>query len=81
MSGGGSRYTDVRQYSTLANASYEVDFWGRNRAAFRAAEASAVGSRFDQQVVALTVVTSVANAWFNALAFEDRLAVAQKQSR
>jgi NodT family efflux transporter outer membrane factor (OMF) lipoprotein len=77
VSGGGNRYTDVREYSALANASYEVDFWGRNRAAFRSAEASAVGSRFDQQVVALTVVTSVASAWFNALAFEDRLAVAQ----
>ncbi len=74
---GRNRYTDVREYSALANASYEVDFWGRNRAAFRSAEASAVASRFDQQVVALTVVTSVASAWFNALALEDRLAVAQ----
>ncbi|MBV9654675.1 MAG: efflux transporter outer membrane subunit [Acetobacteraceae bacterium] len=78
---GRNRYTDIRQYGALGNASYEADFWGLNRAAFRAAEASAVASRFDQQVVALSVVTSVANAWFNALAFEDRLAVAQNNLR
>jgi NodT family efflux transporter outer membrane factor (OMF) lipoprotein len=44
----------------------------------QAAKASAVFSRFDQQVVALTVVTNVANAWFTALALADRLAVAQR---
>ena len=45
-----------------------LDFWERNLATLQAARASAVFSRFDQQVVALTVVTSVANAWFSALA-------------
>ena len=40
--------------------------------------ASAVFSRFDQQIVALTVVTNVANTWFTALALADRLAVAQR---
>ena len=39
--------------------------------------ASAVFSRFDQQVVALTVVTNVANTWFTALGLADRLVVAQ----
>ena len=39
---------------------------------------SAMFSRFDQQVVALTVVTNVANTWFTALALADRLAVAQR---
>ena len=29
---GGSRYTDLRTYSTGLQVSYEVDFWGRNRA-------------------------------------------------
>lgn len=77
VSGGGNRYTDVRQYGLLGNVSYEADFWGRNREAFRSAEASAVASRFDQQVVALGVVTSVAQSWFNALALQDRLAVSQ----
>ncbi|HEX4172171.1 MAG TPA: efflux transporter outer membrane subunit, partial [Acetobacteraceae bacterium] len=70
---------DIHNYSlTPFNAAYQVDFWGKNRAGVQAAKASAVFSRFDQQVVALTVVTNVANAWFTALALADRLAVAQR---
>ena len=60
------------------NVAYEVDFWGKNRAARQSAASSAVFSRFDQQVVALTVVTNVANTWFTALALADRLVVAQR---
>ena len=32
-------------------ASYEIDFWGKNRVALRAAEETAVASRFDREVV------------------------------
>jgi NodT family efflux transporter outer membrane factor (OMF) lipoprotein len=56
---------------------YEVDFWGKNLAARQSAVASAMFSRYDQQVVALTVVTNVANTWFTALGLADRLMVAQ----
>ena len=45
------------------SASYELDFWGKNRATLRAAEDLAVASRFDREVVALTVVAAVANAF------------------
>ena len=76
--GGGSRYSDSRQYSLQGAASYEADFWGRNRATYESAEASAVASRFDQQTVALTVVTSVALTYFQALGAADRLAVARR---
>ena len=37
-------------YSAVLNASYEIDFWGKNRAALRAAEFTAVASRFDREV-------------------------------
>jgi outer membrane protein, multidrug efflux system len=73
----GNASVDLHNYSTIVNASYELDFWGRNRAARQSAVASAMFSRFDQQTVALTVVTDVATTWFNALAFADRLAVAR----
>ena len=78
--GGSSTATlDIHNYSlTPFNVAYEVDFWGKNRAGMQAAKASAVFSRFDQQVVALTVVTNVANAWLTALALADRVAVAQR---
>jgi multidrug efflux system outer membrane protein len=65
------------RYSTALSASYEVDFWGKNRALMRAAEQSAVASRFDREVVALTTVTAVANSYFQVLAAFDRLRVAR----
>ena len=68
---------DAHSYSTGLSASYELDFWGRNRASRQSAVASAMFSRFDQQTVALTVVTDVANTWFTALSLADRLAVAR----
>jgi NodT family efflux transporter outer membrane factor (OMF) lipoprotein len=78
-SGNTTSTIDIHNYAlTPLNVAYEVDFWGKNRAGVQAAKASAVFSRFDQQVVALTVVTNVANAWFTALALADRLVVAQR---
>jgi len=69
---------DVHSYSLALNASYELDFWGRNLATRQSAVASAMFSRFDQQTVALTVVTNVANTWFTALSLADRLGVARR---
>ena len=76
--GGGSTYSDFRQYTANTNVSYETDFWGRNIAHYEAAKASALFSRWDQEVVALTVVTNVANTWFTALDLQDRLAIAEQ---
>jgi NodT family efflux transporter outer membrane factor (OMF) lipoprotein len=75
--GGSNASLDFHSYSAGLSASYELDFWGRNRAARQSAVASAMFSRFDQQTVALTVVTNVANTWFIALSLADRLAVAR----
>jgi multidrug efflux system outer membrane protein len=63
--------------STSLTASYELDFWGKNRAALRAAEETAAASRFDREVVGLTTVVSAANAYFQVLAAQDRLRVAR----
>lgn len=74
---GGQGYSDIRQYSAEFQASYEVDFWGRNRALAASARAAALASRFDQQTVALTVESSVATTYFTALAYMDRIAIAR----
>ena len=74
-------YFDFRTYSTSLQVSYDVDFWGRNRALAESAQASAVATRFDQETVALTVVTSVANTYFQVLAAQDRLRVAERNLR
>jgi multidrug efflux system outer membrane protein len=76
--GGGGVTVDTHSYSLDLNVAYEVDFWGKNLASLQSAKASAVFSRFDQQVVALTVETDVATTWFTALDLADRLAVAQR---
>jgi multidrug efflux system outer membrane protein len=60
------------------SASYELDFWGKNRALRNAARAAAAASRFDQQTVALTVISSVATTYFQALELRDRIQVAQQ---
>jgi outer membrane protein, multidrug efflux system len=49
--GGAGRFSF---YNLALNASYVVDFWGRNPDLLRAAEFSASASRFDREVVALT---------------------------
>jgi NodT family efflux transporter outer membrane factor (OMF) lipoprotein len=73
-SGGSERST----YSSSLTASYEIDFWGKNRAALLAAQETAQASRFDHEVVALTTIVSVANAYFQVVAAQDRLRVARE---
>ena len=59
-------------------ASYELDFWGKNRALRSAARAAAAASRYDQQTIALTVVSSVATTYFQTLELRDRIEVARQ---
>jgi NodT family efflux transporter outer membrane factor (OMF) lipoprotein len=63
------------------NASYEIDFWGKNRATLRAAEQGAIASRYDRDVVALSILAAVANQYFNVVASQDRLRIAQENLR
>jgi outer membrane protein, multidrug efflux system len=70
--------TDRTLYSTSLSASYVLDFWGRNRALLRAAEQTASASRFDREVVALTTLVSVADAYFLVLESQDRIRVANE---
>jgi len=73
-SGGGKTYT---LYDAQISASYEVDFWGKNKAAVEAARATAEASRYSEATVALTTVTSVATSYFQILELRDQLAVTE----
>jgi len=64
-------------FHAALNASYEIDFWGKNRAASRAAEETAVASRFNKEVVVLSTVAAVGNAYFQVLSAQDRLRIAR----
>jgi outer membrane protein, multidrug efflux system len=69
---------EVVNYNASLAASYQLDFWGQNRDFAQAAEETAVASRFDREVVALTTLTSVANAYFQVLASQDRIRTAER---
>jgi NodT family efflux transporter outer membrane factor (OMF) lipoprotein len=69
---------EVVNYSSSLSASYQLDFWGQNRDALQAAEETAIASRFDREVVALTTLTSVATAYFQVLASQDRIRTAER---
>jgi NodT family efflux transporter outer membrane factor (OMF) lipoprotein len=60
-------------FRAAVGASYEIDFWGKNRARVLAAEQNAIATRFEREVVALTAMAAVANAYFQVLAIQDRL--------
>ena len=64
-------------FHAALNASYEIDFWGKNRAASRAAEETAVASRFNKEVVVLSTIAAVGNAYFQVLSAQDRLRIAR----
>ena len=76
VTGAGPRTFNL--FNPALTASYELDFWGKNRALRAAARAGAVASRFDERTIALTVVSSVATTYFQALELRDRLEVARQ---
>jgi outer membrane protein, multidrug efflux system len=76
VTGGGLAVYNV--FSPVLTASYELDFWGKNRAARDAARALAVASRYDRETVALTVISSVATTYLQALELRERIDVAQQ---
>jgi multidrug efflux system outer membrane protein len=72
-SNGSAHETD---WAALLSASYEVDFWGKNRATARSARLQASASRADRDTVALTTLAGVANAYFQVLSLRERLSIA-----
>jgi len=64
-------------WAALLSASYEIDFWGKNRAIAQSARLLAGASLAERDAVALTALAGVANGYFQLLALRERLAVAQ----
>jgi NodT family efflux transporter outer membrane factor (OMF) lipoprotein len=73
-SSGSAHETDS---SALLSASYEIDFWGKNRAARASAQAARAASDADRAVVLLTTVTGIANTYFHVIALREDLGLAQ----
>lgn len=80
----GQRTTDSQQSdssSATLNVSYEVDLWGSLAATRDEAEASYQATVFDYDSARLTLASSVATTWFQLLALEEQLQVAQENLR
>jgi len=74
---GSNSYLTGNDFNPLATASYQLDFWGRNRQGLAAAAATERASRYDRTTVELTVLAGVATTYFQVLELRDRLAVAE----
>lgn len=75
-SSSGSSSTDRNSFGLQLSASYEVDFWGKNRANRTAAQEALRASLYDQQTVALTATTGVATTYLQILSLRDQIAIA-----
>ena len=73
---GGSRHRS--SVDVGLSASYELDFWGKNRDNVNAAAASLQSSRFDRETVALTVTSGVASTYLQIMTLKDRIALARQ---
>lgn len=69
--------THETDWSALLSASYEIDFWGKNSATARSAKFQAQASRADRDTLASTILTGVANTYFQVLSLRERLGFAQ----
>lgn len=60
-----------------ANASWELDLWGRIRRLNESARAQLLSSREAQRDVMITVISQVAQAYFQLLAFDRQIEIAK----
>lgn len=82
VSGGSStRNVDSNESSSTGidlGASYEIDLWGRIAAGVDASRAGLMATRFDYDAARLSISASVAIAWFQVLALQERLDIARR---
>jgi multidrug efflux system outer membrane protein len=76
---GGARGSTAHEtdWAALLSASYEIDFWGRNRAAANSAQALAGAGRADLAAVRITISNSVAASYFQVLSLRERITLAR----
>ena len=76
---GGTHGTTANEtdWSALLSASYEIDFWGKNRAASNSAKALVSASRADLTTVRITLSNAVASSYFQVLSLRERIALAR----
>jgi len=67
----------VDYFTANLTASYEIDFWGGQRATRDSAQFSLKASEFDQATVELTLLSGVANGYAQALSLHEQSRIAE----
>lgn len=70
--------TESRSYDGKLTASWELDFWGKNRSARQAARLSAQAARQDRDAVWLSTASSIADTYIAAAGASERVRIAQR---
>ena len=68
----------LRTHQIVGQASYELDFWGKNCAAAGSAQALAAASAFDADTVAMTLAGTVLDTYFQILSLQERIRLAHR---
>jgi len=72
-----NNYGTTAKRSVFGEATYEVDFWGKQRAAADSAGALAKATVFDASTLRMTLSASIADSYFQVLSLQERLRLAQ----
>jgi len=64
-------------FQPTLSASYQIDFWGKNRAAFQATQETAFAARFDRETVLLSALASTSSTYFAVLGARERAQLAR----
>ncbi|WP_160109864.1 efflux transporter outer membrane subunit [Pseudomonas izuensis] len=72
-----NNYGTTEKRSVFAEATYEIDFWGKQRAAADSADSLANATAFDAQTLRMSLGASIADSYFQVLSLEDRLRLAR----
>jgi outer membrane protein, multidrug efflux system len=70
-----------RTWQFSLSPSYNFDFWGKQAALILAAKETTLASQFDRDVTELNVVTTLITAYFEILATQDQLRIANDNLR
>lgn len=69
---------NTNSYSVMGNISWEIDIWGKLRHANRAAYAELLASEENRKSLYISLVSQVAELYFNLRGLDDRLRITQR---
>lgn len=65
-------------FSTTANMSWEIDFWGKYRRSNEAARAELLASEYGLRTIQISLITEISNAYHTLLDYKYRLEIGKR---